>query len=209
MEGRDPDLVTYRVREPCSPASLTPASPPPDIRETKEKVAETRSFSLFPKQELNEVLICLLQAHPWVKPSLSGQLSRGQRGWGLATYPLEMMTAYGEQAPNPGSQGIESWVGEKDGDTDNCYLRSPASALNHHPWAPPCSQQQQQTDNSTKLFGLKSISNQMTKERKQINGSLYYAPDIVLNGLHRISNRICKTKMWNAWKLDFQKLIFF
>ena len=107
------------------------------------------------------------------------------------------MTACGEQAPDPGSQGTGSWVGEKDGDKDNCCLRSPASALNHHPWAPPCSrqQQQQQTDNSTKLYGLKSISNQTIKERKQTNVSLYYAPDIVLKGLHGISNRICKTKM--------------
>ena len=64
-------------------------------------------------------------------------------------------------------------------------------------------------DNSTKLYGLKSISNQTIKERKQTNVSLYYAPDIVLKGLHGISNRICKTKMWNARKLDFWKWIFF
>lgn len=85
--GEGSRLSNLQGQRVMQPPSLVPTSPPQDIRDTKEKVAETRSLSLFPKQELNEVLICFFQAHSWVKSSLRGQPSLWSERTGSSKIP--------------------------------------------------------------------------------------------------------------------------
>lgn len=197
--GEGSRLSNLQGQGATQPPSLIPASLPPG------HWAETRSLPLFPKQELNEVLICFFQAHSWVKSSLRGQPSLWSERMGSSKIPTWDNDCIWWASSRPWLSrdrvmgwGERWWQGQLLSQKPS-FSSQPSSLGSSLLSAAAAAA----ADNSTKLSGLKSISNQTTKERKQTSVSLYYAPDIVLKGLHGISNRICKTEMWNARKLDF------